>query len=112
MEDHEYLNDLEVAEIQKFNENFAMVDAVKKVMLAVINERGVVRKGKKAKPIFNGALLLATQSLGSKVISNEELGADIRAYTHACFLLEDGFKEIAKIKIKKEEGTPTENPAI
>ena len=108
----DYLTDLEVNEIQKFNDNPALADAVKKVMLAVINERGVVRKGRAVRPTFNGALGLSSQALSGKNISNEELGADIRAYTQAVYLLEDGFKEISKIKIKEEAGTPEQNPAV
>jgi hypothetical protein len=109
---HEFLTDLEVAELQKFNDNLALSDAVKKVILAVINNRGVVKKGQSVKPTFNGALGLSAQALSGRNITNEELGADIRAYTQAVYLLEDGFKEIAKIKIKKEEGNPEKNPAI
>jgi len=110
---HDYLTDLEVSEIEKFNSNPSMSDAVKKVLFAVINVRGAVGKGKKIDPFKNGALgLVSLANAGKAIISNEMLGEDLRAYYTAIELLESGFKELTKVKLTKEEGTPETNPAI
>lgn len=111
---HEYLTDLEVAELIRFNSNPVLADAVKKVLFAFINERGTIKKGKKlGNTLYNGALGLVAQSgTGKMVVSNEELGADLRAYYQAVGLLESGFNEISKIKVVKEENNKEVNEAI
>jgi len=110
----EFLTDLEVLEIEKFNANPVLVDAVKKVIFAFVNERGVAKKGKKAGNImYNGALGLVSQaSTGKTAISNEELGQDLRAYYHAIGLLENGFQELALVKKQIEEENKEINEAI
>ena len=109
----DYLNDLEVLEIEKFNQNPVLADAVKKVLFATINERGVVKRGKKAQPMLNGALGLVSRVTGGQLnASNEELGQDLRAYYHACGLLEDGFTQLSKIKVVKDETKKETNEAI
>lgn len=105
----EILTDLEIQKIEQFNSDIVMSDAVKKVLFAVINEMGVVKKGKKVKPLYNGAFGLVSRR---EDLSNEQIGADLRAYYHGVGLLESGFSDLSKIKVKKEEGTPEENPAI
>jgi hypothetical protein len=109
----EYLTDLEIAKIQQFNDDIVMSEAIKKVMFSVINIRGGLVKGKKLEPLKNGALgLVALSGSGKAVVTDEYLGQDLRAYYYALQLLESSFMELQKLKLKKEEGTPTENPAI
>jgi hypothetical protein len=109
----DYLNDLEVATIEKFNADPLMADAVKKVIFAFINERGVAKKGKKVNPMYNGAFGLVSKVTSAQLAaSNEELGQDLRAYYHACGLLEDGFNQLAKIKKVVEEAKLETNEAI
>lgn len=109
----EYLTDLEIQKIEKFTSDIVMFDAVQKVLFAVINEQGVVKKNRKPKPLTNGALgLVSLAGTGRAVVSNEQLGEDLRAYYQGCGLLESGFRELQKIKLIKEQGNPKENPAI
>jgi hypothetical protein len=110
---HEYLTDLELAEIERFNANPILVDAVKKVLFSVINQRGVVKKGKKPMPLHNGALGLVSLAVsGRAVITDEQLGQDLRAYYHAVGLLESGFQDLAKIKVVQKEEKEEVNEAI
>jgi hypothetical protein len=113
MENHEYLTDLEIEKIDRFNQDPVLSDAVKKVLFAVINERGVIKKGKKVNPLQNGALAIVSRVVNGQISkTDEELGNDLKTYYQGIGLLESGFQELSKIKIKKEEGTPKTNPAI
>ena len=101
---HDYLTDLEIAKIEQFNQDLVMSDAVKKVLFCSINQRGVAKKGKKAEPMVNGALgLVSLATSGRAVITDEQLGQDLRAYYHGVGMLESGFQDLLKIKVAKEE---------
>ena len=109
----EYLTDLEIQKIEQFNQDIVMSDAVKKVLFESINERGTVKKGRKVNPLLNGALgLVSLATSGRAVITDEQLGQDLRAYYHGVGMLESGFQELAKIKVVKEEKAEGDNPAV
>ena len=109
----DYLSEIEVSEIEKFNASPIMADAVKKVLFAVINERGVAKKGRKVNAMQNGALGLVSKVTGGQLAAtNEALGQDLRAYYHACGLLESGFQELSKIKKVVDEVKLETNEAI
>lgn len=97
--------DIEKEKIILFNDDEVMVEAIKKVLLASIYDNGTLRKKVKAEPLKNGALGLAFLALGGRaVITNEQLGEDLRALAQGVNLLETGFKELGKIKKVEKDG--------
>jgi len=96
------LTDIQKQKIIAFNQDPKMVEAVRKVLLRTLYSEGVVES--KLNPVQNRALGLAALSIGGKaVINNERLGEDLRALAQGVFLLEAGFKELAKIKKEEKE---------
>lgn len=91
----DYLSDIEKAELNKFATNKVMFEAVKKVLLAGIYQNGVLKAGEKAEPLKNFALGLAFKP----GISNEMLGADLRACAEGINTVELGFKKICEISV-------------
>lgn len=109
----EHLTDIEKSKIMAFNADPILVEAIRKVMLASIYSNGTLRVGKESDPTKNGALSLAFLTLSGKgVVSNEDLGADLRGLAQGVMLLETGFKELSKIKDETEVEELTENIAI
>ena len=98
MENPEYLNDLEVVEIERFCANEVMFEAVRKVILQHIYSQGVMSKGKKHNPLKNRALVLVDSE-----VTNEKLGSKLRALWEGVNALEGGYEELTKIKSKKSE---------
>ena len=97
------LTNFEKEKIYVFNKDEVMVEAVRKVILASVYSNGTLRKDLKTEPLKNAAIGLASMALnGRAVVSNEQLGEDLRAFTQGVFLLEGGFNELTKI-IKKEK---------
>lgn len=97
----EYLSDAEVDKINTFVHDKSMVEAVKKVLLASMYQNGTLRKDVKPNSLTNGALaLVAMASSGRGVVSNEELGQDLRGLFHGIQLLESGFNELNKLKVE------------
>ncbi len=99
-----YLSDIEVAEIEKFQNNIVMREAVKKVILESVYLHGTLMKDKEANPLLNFTLSLASKT---GAFSNEQVGAELKATWQGINLVESGFADIAKIK-KEEEPTPVE----
>lgn len=109
----EYLSELERKEVIKFNNNLVLSNAVKKVLLESIYNNGVLRKDNPPDPLRNAALGLSFQTLAGKVISNEDLGADLRGLSEGINLLEKGLFELSKIKEdSKDVVSPLINEAI
>jgi len=97
------LTDVQKQKIIAFNQDPEMVEAVRKVLLRTLYSEGVLEENK-LNPVQNRALGLAALSIGGKaVIDNEQLGEDLRALAQGIFLLEAGFKELAKIKKEEKE---------
>lgn len=93
------LNDLEKAKIIQFNGDPEMVEAVRKVMLAAIYSNGTLRKDANANPMTNAALLMVMKTVrGEGVISDAELGQDLRGLAQGVMLLESGFKRLEAVK--------------
>lgn len=108
----EFLTDKEKDKIIKFNQDPELVEAVRKVMLKALYTQGTLRQGIKSNPLNNAALGLVFHTINGSVISDEQIGADLRGLAHGLNLLESGFVELAKI----EKDIPFEkddtNPAI
>lgn len=90
------LSDVEKDLLITFMAKPVLVEAVKKVVLASVYFNGTLRKDEPADPARNAALSLAFNSLAA--VSNENLGADIRALTEGVRLVETGFSKLDKFK--------------
>lgn len=80
--------------IRQFADNENMIKAVEKVLLAGIYNSGVLRKGKSVDPLENFALSIACV----KGVSNEEIGADVKACWEGINALELALKDIRMYK--------------
>lgn len=95
----EFMSDIEKEKIIAFNSDPILVHAVKKILLKTIYGNGVLKVGKQPEPLKNGALGLAFLALaGRAIVTNEQLGEDLRALAHGVNLLEAGFNELEKFK--------------
>lgn len=93
----EYLSDLEKSKIAIFNKDAILVNAIRKVLLASIYDNGTLRAGLAPNPLKNAALALVANTQNG-VISNADLGEDLRGLFHGISFLEKGLMELAKIK--------------
>lgn len=107
----DYLSKVEQDKIAIFNQDKVLFEAIKKVILKGVYSQGVLEADKPAIPMLNAALGLVAQTQNG-VISNEDLGADLRAFFEGAKMVEIGFNELAKIKIKEEVVEPSGNVAI
>lgn len=109
----DFLSDIEREKIIAFNNDEVMTEAVKKVLLAAVYNNGTLRAGEKIDSLKNGALGLAFLALsGRAVITNEQLGEDLRALSHGLNTVESGFKELSGIKKELKEVETPYNEAI
>ncbi len=110
----EFLNDLEKDKLQSFIADEVMMEAVKKVMLAVIYNQGTINPGEKTSPTKNAFLALVFKTIrGEAIAKNEQLGEDLRAMAYGVNYLEAGFAQLLKLNSKVPNGeTPAGNPAI
>lgn len=109
----EVLNDIEKSKIIAFNNDPVMKEAVKKILLAGLYENGTLKPGESADPLKNFALTRVFKSYITGIpVTNEELGADLRASAVGIKLLEGGFDEIAKFKEETPKEAEKENPAL
>ena len=107
----EFLNDLEKTKIEAFCKDEAMYKAVKKVLFAVIYSDGVVGEGKLNQK--NGAFgLIANSYSQDGKISNEELGANLRAKFEGVHTVLDGFDKLKMVKTDIKTPDVEDNTAI
>ncbi len=107
------LTDLEVSKITQFIGDAHMVEAVRKVMLAAIYSNGTLRQEANANPMTNAALMMAMRTIrGEGVMSDAELGQDLRGLAQGVMLLEAGFKRLESIKPVELKEEITSNEAI
>lgn len=109
METTEILNEIEMENVMKFAENKVMFESVKKYILAYLYQHGVTRPGEKVQGNVNWALQLAWGRDAS--VTDEVLGADLRAIARGIQVIESGFKELSEIK-QPEVVKDEENKAI
>lgn len=107
IETTEILNEIEQDKVISFCADKAMFQAVKKYILAHLYKDGVITAGVEHNPTINWAASLAFNAItpvthGGVPRSNEELGADLRAFGKAIQIIESGFRELSEIK-KPEE---------
>jgi len=94
----ENLTDLEIAKIEAFCKDKATYEAVKKVLFAVIYSDGVVEKGKTARTTNAAFSLIANAYSEGKDITNDELGAQLRAKFEGVHTILNGFAALKTIK--------------
>jgi len=107
----DFLSKVEQDKIALFNQDKVLFEAIKKVILKCIYSQGKLEPDKPANPMLNAALVMVAQTQNG-VISNEELGADLRAFFEGAKMVEIGFTELSKIKNKGEVVEPLGNVAI
>lgn len=106
------LTDIEKEKIIAFCSDPVLFHAVKKYVLAVAYEHGVVNKGKDHEGNRNFALRLAWSAAdGRASVSDEVLGQNLRALTSAVQLVESGFKELSEIAKVQPINSEIINPA-
>lgn len=106
------LNESEKLALRSFWNNRDMREALRKVLFMGLRENGVMHKGEEFRPKLNIALALVAQRQDD--ISNEQLGADLRAFFQGMSALENAFnkiEEIATIPGKEDKGRER-NPAL
>lgn len=104
------LTDQEIDKLAAFNQDEVMFEAVRKVILAAIYSNGTLRKGIEANPLQNAALALVSQADSN--ITNEKIGADLRAFWEGVKALEMGLSKIQEYKHKDIIEQLGENPAL
>ena len=107
------LNEIETDKVIAFSKDRLQFDAVKKYLLAVVYEHGVIKKGGDHKGNVNFALNLAWGACQGNGMprSDEELGQALRALTYAVQLVESGFNEMSELTKVEPEKKETVNEA-
>ena len=107
------LDEIETEHVQSFAENEQQMQAVKKYLLAVVYNHGVVEASVKHQGNKNWALQMAWGAINPNGMprSDEELGQGLRAMAYAVQLIESAFKEISDIKKVVTLDEVIENPA-
>lgn len=108
----DFLSKVEQDKIALFNQDVVLFEAIKKVILKGVYSQGKLEKDKPANPMLNAALGLVAQTQMDGKITNEQLGADLRAYFEGAKMVEMGFEQLSKIKNKEEVVEPLGNVAI
>lgn len=103
-----FLSDQERDSLQTIADNPTAMCALKKLILADVFYKGVLRKGLEPDPTRNAAYALAFSPTS---ISDEQLGQDIRGQAEGVRLVEAGFGRLEKLKsVGGSKETPP-NPA-
>lgn len=107
------LTDLEKSKIIQFNTDPEMVEAVRKVLLASMYSNGTLRPGVDANPMTNAAFMMVMRTIrGEGVMSDAELGQDLRGLAQGVMLLEAGLKKLSEIKPEEKVVESPYNEAI
>lgn len=108
----EILNDIERDKIITLCQDPIAFNAVKKYVLAVAYQHGVVQSGVEHIGTINFALNLAWPATNPNGMprTDEELGQNLRALTYAVQLVESGFKELSEMRKEVPLQEETVNP--
>jgi len=95
-----YLNEQEHQEIIKFVQNKVLFEAVRKVLMELVYQQGVLKEGEPANAMTNYAFALAARKKlpGFTGLTNEQIGADLCSVWEGTNMVEGGFKELEKFK--------------
>lgn len=110
----EVMNDIEHDKLIAFTSDQVMYNAVKKFILWSAYHDGVMEKGKPFDSGRNWALQTAFLAINPTNIprSNEEIGADLRAWVKGLNMVESGFKELLDLKRDEKPVEEEKNPAL
>lgn len=117
MEKFYYLSDIEKALVKTFYENEAMREAIKKVLLHGLYKAGILEPDIKANGNQNWAYSLPWKqnpdgSISSDPVSNEQLGAEVRAICEGLRNVETVFQnQLPMFAGKVVNPGPKRNPA-
>jgi len=110
MKEQLMLSDIEVEKIDNMRKDEVLMEAVRKVLLSAIYENGTLRQGIKADPARNAAFAAVANYPG---MSDEQLGADLRAQWAGISALENGINKLGNYKKKVSSGEVEEvNPGM
>ena len=114
MDIEKFLSDIEKTKIEMFNQDPILVNAIRKVLLKSIYDNGTLRKDVAPDPTRNAALALAALAIkGQGVVTNADLGEDLRGLMQGVSLLEQGLAHLAKITSKKVDKPDNQvNPGV
>lgn len=102
------LDENEKVAVAQFYASEVMREAVKKCLLAGIYGNGTLKKGEPGDPLRNFAIGLAMRD---PKMTNEEIGADLRASISGINTLEVAFDHMSKIKLPVPAKANQPNPA-
>lgn len=113
-----YLSDKELEKVDKFVKDKVQFEAVRKVLLDGIYNNGTLKKDAPADPLRNWALSLGATSNQGVHLTNEQVGAELRAMSEGIYFLEMALKQLTQISKKRDEEKAKvetkdgENPAL
>lgn len=102
------LDDNEKVAVAQFISSEVMCEAVKKCLLAGIYGNGTLKKGEPADPLRNFLIGLAMRNPN---MTDEQIGADLRASISGINSLEVAFDHMSKIKLPTEPKAAKPNQA-
>lgn len=105
---HYYLADIERQQVEIFCNNKVMFEAVRKVFLAGIYENGVLKPGVPHNPMKNWAMSFHDRMTSG--VTNENIGAEVRAFSWGLNEIERGFGRLLEIKPEKAEPETKKKP--
>lgn len=111
MDINQLLTDLEKAKLAGVAKDKVLLEAIRKVVLADLYSNGTLKKGLDADPLRNGALSLVAQPQ-SAMLSDAEVGADLRAFWQGLRALENGLKKLEDFKEEDNKESEETNEAI
>ncbi len=95
----EIMNDSEIAELEKLNENAVLIGALKKIFLSEIYKNGTMSKEELPDFTRNFAFSLQFDENGREYArTNEDLGKALRACNEALRMVSIGFNKLFKYK--------------
>jgi len=110
LKEYTYLSDKEYELVRKFVENEATVEAVRKVLLSGVYDDGIRVEDKPAEPLKNFILGKMSQPLMINA-PMETKGMEITSVINAVSMVERGFEELDRFKVKKPEVEKEKNKA-
>ena|SRR6185503_472722 len=101
-----FLSDAEKGALTAIADNMLALLALKKVLLADVYYKGVLRKDVDPDPTRNAAFALV---ITQPNLTNEQLGADLRAQAEGARLVEMGIGRLEKFKTPEKAPAPQGN---
>jgi len=108
----DYLTDLEIEKIEAFCTDEAMLEAVRKVLLAGVYYSGALKKGEKLEPKNQAFDLISKSYTSGTELSDQLLGQGIRGLFEGVNMVEQAFGHLKTIKKPKANVETPYNEAI